>query len=68
MDVILWSVCSGVDFLHTKNFQLQDEGTYNGLQAYKNSKVCGLLFTYYLGELLQGTRVKINAIDPGTQP
>ncbi|KAK2183819.1 hypothetical protein NP493_295g05017 [Ridgeia piscesae] len=57
-----------VDFLHTKNFQLQDEGTYNGLQAYKNSKVCGLLFTYYLGELLQGTRVKINAIDPGTVP
>ena len=56
---------AGIDYLHTKNFQLQDEGTYNGLQAYKNSKVCNLLFTYHLAELLRGTRVRVTAIDPG---
>ena len=53
------------NFLEIDNFQLQKEGTFNGLQAYKNSKLCNVLFTYYLAEKLSNTRVTVNAIDPG---
>ena len=51
--------------METDNFQLQKANTYNGLQAYKNSKLCNVLFTYYLAEQLQQTRVLVNAVDPG---
>ena len=48
------------------NFQLQKETTFNGLQAYKNSKLCNVLSTYYMDEHeLKGTGVTINAVDPG---
>ena len=47
------------------NFQLQNEGTYKGLQAYKNSKLCNVLFTYQLADKLRQERVLVNAVDPG---
>jgi len=50
------------------NLFLFNEGTYNGLQAYKNSKAANLLFTYELAKKLDGTGVKVNAICPGIVP
>ena len=47
------------------NFFLFSPGTYNGLQAYKNSKAAGIMFTYELARRLDGTNVSANAVDPG---
>ena len=55
----------GLDFMETDNFQLQNEGTYKGLQAYKNSKLCNVLFTYHLADKLAQEKVLVNAVDPG---
>ena len=54
-----------LEFLSTDNFQLQKSGTYNGHQAYKNSKLCNVLMTYQLAERLRSTWVSCNAVDPG---
>jgi NAD(P)-dependent dehydrogenase (short-subunit alcohol dehydrogenase family) len=48
-----------------ENIFLSNDGTYSGLQAYKNSKLANLLFTYELARQLEGSGVKVNAIDPG---
>ena len=48
------------------NFQLQNPGTFSGLQAYKNTKLCNLLMMYRLGEKLRGKKVMVNAVDPGS--
>lgn len=50
------------------NLLLFNDGTYNGLQAYKNSKAANLLFTYELAKKIEGTGVKVNAICPGIVP
>jgi len=50
------------------NFFLHKDGTYNGLQAYRNSKLANILFTYELSRQLDGTGVKVNAVDPGFVP
>ena len=47
------------------NFQLQREGSYKGLQAYKNSKLCNVLFAYHLADKLKEEQVLVNAVDPG---
>ena len=52
--------------LDLDNLFLFNDGTYSGLQAYKNSKLANLLFAYELSRQLDGTGVKVNAIDPGT--
>lgn len=44
---------------------LQSEGGYNGLQAYAQSKLANLLFTYDLARRLANTRVTVNALHPG---
>jgi light-dependent protochlorophyllide reductase len=54
--------------LDMENLFLLKDGTYSGLQAYKNSKVANLLFTYELSRQLEGTGIKVNAIDPGFVP
>ena len=51
--------------METDNFQLQNEDTYKGLQAYKNSKLCNVLFTYHLADKLAQEKVLVNAVDPG---
>lgn len=48
------------------NFQLEKKGTFSGVQAYKNTKLCNVLFTYQLADSLQGTGVLVNAVNPGT--
>ena len=53
--------------METDNFQLQNEGSYKGLQAYKNSKLCNVLFTYHLADKLSQEKVLVNAVDPGEQ-
>lgn len=47
------------------NVFLFNDGTYSGLQAYKNSKLANLLFAYELSRQLEATGVKVNAVDPG---
>ena len=54
-----------LDFLDVDNLQLQTQGTFNGLQAYKNSKLCNVLMSYYMAGILKGQRVMIHAVDPG---
>jgi len=57
-----------LDFLDPGNLQLSKSGTYKGLQAYKNSKLCLVLMAYHLAEKLRGTNVICNAVDPGWAP
>jgi len=54
--------------LDVDNFLLAREGTYSGLQAYKNSKLANILFTYELSRQLEGSGVKVNAVCPGFVP
>lgn len=49
-----------IDFQHLKNI----EGL-SSLQAYAQSKLANLMFTYELARRLDGTGVTVNAIDPG---
>ena len=41
------------------------ERKYEGLRAYEQSKLANLLFTYKMAEILKGSRITINAADPG---
>ncbi|KAH0620713.1 hypothetical protein JD844_021413, partial [Phrynosoma platyrhinos] len=45
---------------------LQGEKCYNSGLAYCHSKLAGILFTRELARRLQGTRVTVNALHPGT--
>jgi len=38
---------------------------YNGFQAYSNSKLANILFTYKLNGILEGSETTINAMHPG---
>ncbi|XP_067932659.1 retinol dehydrogenase 12-like [Watersipora subatra] len=58
----------GVTELDVDNFQLTKKGTFSGLQAYKNSKLCNILFSYQLADSLSGTGVSVNCINPGNIP
>jgi len=44
---------------------LQFENGYNGRQAYNQSKLANLLFTYALARSLAETNVTVNAVHPG---
>jgi len=50
------------------NFFLFKENTFNGLQAYKNSKMANIMFTYELARRLEGTGVTANCVCPGFVP
>jgi retinol dehydrogenase 14 len=41
------------------------EQQYSGLQAYCNSKMMNIMYTYALADRLEGTSVKVNAVHPG---
>ncbi len=44
---------------------LQNQKMYIGVQAYPQSKLCNLLFTYGLARRLEGTGITVNALHPG---
>ena len=44
---------------------LQSRSSYRGLQAYAQSKLAIVLFTYELARRLEGTGVTVNALHPG---
>lgn len=44
---------------------LQNERTYSSMQAYGQSKLANILFTYELARRLEGTGVTVNALHPG---
>jgi retinol dehydrogenase-12 len=44
---------------------LQFRRKYNGMQAYRQSKLANVLFTYELAPRLSGTGVTVNAVNPG---
>jgi NAD(P)-dependent dehydrogenase (short-subunit alcohol dehydrogenase family) len=45
---------------------LQCERRYDRLSAYSRSKLASLLFTYELARRLEGSRVTVNAVNPGS--
>jgi NAD(P)-dependent dehydrogenase (short-subunit alcohol dehydrogenase family) len=45
--------------------ELPKREKYNGMQAYVNSKLCNLYFTFELAEKLKDTKVTVNAYHPG---
>ena len=51
--------------LDLENFFLEKEGTYNGQQAYKNSKVAMVMSMYSLDRMLEGTGVSVTCMNPG---
>jgi NAD(P)-dependent dehydrogenase (short-subunit alcohol dehydrogenase family) len=44
---------------------LQGEKYYEGYDAYSRSKLCNILFTYFLSEALTGSGVTANVLHPG---
>lgn len=44
---------------------LQFRQKYNGMQAYRQSKLANILFTYELARRLAGTDITVNALNPG---
>ena len=54
-----------MEVLNVDNFQLENPGTFSGIQAYTNSKLCNLFTTYKLADRLRGQKVMVNAVDPG---
>ncbi len=52
--------CPGINFN-----DLQSANNYIGKQAYAQSKLANILFTYELSERLKGTGVTVNALTPG---
>ena len=44
---------------------LQNEKDYNGWQAYANSKLANIIFTYELARRLEGSGVTANCVHPG---
>jgi NAD(P)-dependent dehydrogenase (short-subunit alcohol dehydrogenase family) len=72
-DVILASapariinVSSGAHLGGRMNFEdLQSQRGYNGWQAYAQSKLANVLFTYELARRLEGRRIAVNALHPG---
>ncbi len=44
---------------------LQAKQKYSSYRAYKQSKLCNILFTYELTRRLEGTDVTVNAVTPG---
>jgi NAD(P)-dependent dehydrogenase (short-subunit alcohol dehydrogenase family) len=54
--------------LDVENFFLFNDGTYNGLQAYKNSKLANVMFALELATKLENTGVTVNCVNPGYIP
>jgi NAD(P)-dependent dehydrogenase (short-subunit alcohol dehydrogenase family) len=54
------ALCPGMNFE-----DLQSRKRYRGMQAYYQSKLGNILFTYELERRLEGTGVTANAVDPG---
>jgi len=44
---------------------LQGEKEYDGVNMYRTSKLCNLLFTYYLADKLKHQHIMVNAVHPG---
>jgi retinol dehydrogenase 12 len=60
------NVSSGSHFGACMNFDdLQAEQRYDGYQAYSQSKLANLLFTYELARRLGETGIAVNAVNPG---
>jgi len=51
---------SSVDFDN-----LQGERNYDGFEAYSLSKLCNIMFTYDLAEILRETHITVNSLHPG---
>ncbi len=45
--------------------QLPNPPRYQGMMAYRRSKLCNLLFTYELARRLDGSGITVNALHPG---
>ncbi|XP_062613562.1 retinol dehydrogenase 13-like [Saccostrea cucullata] len=58
----------GVKPFDLENFFLEKDGTYNGQQAYKNSKLAMVMSTYSLARKLEGSGVSVNCMCPGFIP
>jgi len=61
------NVSSDSHFPGKMNFDdLQHERKYGAMKAYSQSKLAQILFTHELSRRLEGTRVTVNSVTPGT--
>lgn len=60
------NVASMVHQWGSLDFQnLNSEARFNGQTAYANSKLCNVLFTYYLAQRMPGESITANCLHPG---
>lgn len=57
-----------VTAMDLENLMMEQEGTYNTAQAYKDSKAANIMFVYEMARRLEGSGVNINALCPGFIP
>lgn len=54
--------------LDNLNMEGETEQTFNYKQAYRNAKLCNVLTTVELAQILKGTGVTVNSANPGASP
>lgn len=64
-DKFRWVFIADLQPVDFENFFLFNDGTFNGLQAYKNSKAANIMFVSELAKRLGDSGVKVNAVCPG---
>ena len=65
--LIIFSFSAAVE-LDLEDLFLVKPNAYTGIQAYKNSKACNVMFAFELAKKLEGTGVSVNAVCPGFIP
>lgn len=66
-DNFRWIVIADLQPVDFENFFLFNDGTFTGLQAYKNSKAANIMFVSELAKRLGDSGVKVNAVCPGKE-
>ena len=52
------------DILHFEDLEFRHT-TYNGILTYSQSKLCNILFSLHLSDLLKDTKISVNTVHPG---
>lgn len=64
-EAIIINVSSQAHAHHINLNDLQLSNSYSNMQAYGLSKLCNILITYHLADMLEDKHIKINCLHPG---